>query len=146
MATNASVVLITIGELKLLLPPSDVRSLESVTDLDTSQPALNSIGWVVYMQKRWPVYCLAEDLTIMESVPVERRACVILAMGAGYMGVLCNDLSMQKKIDAQRHELPPAMRMPDTPILYLIEFEKSVACASSSLRLTDYIQKQVLNT
>jgi hypothetical protein len=146
LASNASAALIKIGELNLLLPPSEVRSLESITDLDTSQPALHSIGWVVYMQKRWPVYCLSEDLTIMDVVPIERRACVILLMGAGYIGVLCNDLSMQKNIASQRYELPPAMRLSSSPILYLIEFEQGIACATSTLRLTDYLQKQVLNS
>jgi len=143
---NTSVALLKIGGLSLLLPQSEISSLELATDIDTAAPALHSAGWIVYTQKRWPVYCLTHELGLMEVAPAERRACAILAMGAGYLGIMCDDMMIQKNFVAQQYELPLAMRLPNTPILYLVDYEQGIACASNALRLTAYIGQMVLNT
>ena len=143
---NTSAALLKIGGLNLLLPQSEIRSLELSTDIDTASPALHSAGWIIYAQKRWPVYCLTHELGLMDVVPAERRACAILAMGAGYLGIVCDDMILRKEFVAQHYELPLAMRLPNTPILYLVDYEQGIACASNALRLTAYIGQMVLNT
>jgi len=144
--SNTSAALLKIGGLNLLLPQSEIRTLESATDIEAASPALHSVGWIVYAQKRWPVYCLSAELALMEVAPSERRACAMLAMGAGYLGVMCDDMIIQKDFAAQRYELPVAMRLPDTPILHLVDYEQGIACASNAIRLTAYIEQLVLNT
>lgn len=142
----SSAAILKIGVLNLLLPQSDIRTLESATDIDTTTTVLHSVGWITYTQKRWPVYCLSDELTLMAAAPRERRACAMLAMGAGYLGLMCDDMIMQKNFAAQRYELPAAMRLPDSPILHLVDYEQGIACASNALRMTAYIEQLVLNT
>ncbi len=136
---NATAALLKIGSLNLLLPQGEIRTLESSTDVDLNAPALHSTGWVTYMQKRWPVYCLSETLALMDVVPTERRACAMLALGAGYIGLMCDDMIVLKNFSAQRYELPAAMRLPNTPILYLADYEQGIASVCNANRLTAYI-------
>lgn len=143
--SNTTAALLKITGLNLQLPQGEIRTLESATDVDTAAPALNSIGWIVYAQKRWPVYCLSEELALMAVVPSERRACALLATGAGFIGILCDDMLILKDIAAQRYELPDAMRLPDTPILHLIAYEQGIACVTNAKQLTAFVEQLVLN-
>jgi len=136
--------LLKINGLNLLLPQGDIRTLESASDIDFVAPALHSLGWIAYAQKRWPVYCLSEELSLMVNLPSERRACVMLAMGAGYIGLMCDDMLILKDFAAQQYEIPPVMIEPYTPILYLVTYAESIACASNAHRLTAYIGQLVL--
>lgn len=144
--SSASAALLKIGGLNILLPQSEIRTLESVTDIDIAAPALHSVGWIAYAQHRWPVYCLTDKLALMELAPSERRACVMLAFGAGYIGIMCDDMIIQKDFSPQRYELPLAMKLPNTPIMFMMDYEQDIACASSAMRLTSYIEQLVLNT
>jgi hypothetical protein len=143
---TGSAAILKIGGLKLLLPQSDIRTLESATDIDASATVLHSVGWVTYAQKRWPVYCLSDELRLMAAAPPERRACAMLAMGAGYLGLMCDDMIMQKNYATKHYELPVAMRLPDTPILHFVDYEQGIACASNAMRLTAYIEQLVSTT
>jgi hypothetical protein len=142
---NTTAALIKINNLNLLLPQGEIRTLESSSDVDRAAPALQSVGWVGYMQKHWPVYCLTEQLVLMSAIPPERRACAILTMGAGYIGILCDDMTVIKNFTAKRYELPVAMKLNNTPVLYLAEYEQGVACVCNASKLTAYIERLVLN-
>lgn len=141
--SNSTAALLKINGLNLLLPQGEIRTLESATDIDSAAAALQSVGWILYLSKHWPVYCLTEELTLVEAVPAERRACAMLAMGAGYIGIMCDDMIMLKDFAAQRHELPLAMRLPGTPISHLVAYGEGIACVSKAARLTAYIEQLV---
>jgi len=143
---NSTAALLKIDGLNLLLPQAEIRTLESATDVDTAAPALHSTGWIAYAQKRWPVYCLSDELSLLAAVPPERRACALLAMGSGYIGIMCDDMMILKNFAAQRHELPYAMRLPQTPLLYLVAYEQGIACVSNAMQLTAYIEQLLINT
>lgn len=142
---KTAVSVLKLNSLNLMLPQSDIRSLESASDMDLAAPALSSVGWITYMQKRWPVYCLSDQLALMPHAPVDRRACVILAMGVGFMGIMCDDIVVLKEFSSQQYELPLAMRYPDTPLLHLEKYEQGIACFSNSYRLTSFVEKLVAN-
>jgi hypothetical protein len=144
--SNSTAALLKINGLNLLLPQGEIRTLESATELNTIAPALCSAGWIAYHQKSWPVYCLSEDLSLLQAVPPERRACAMMTMGAGFIGILCDDMIILKDFIAQRHELPQAMKLPATPILHLVNYEQGIACVSNAKQMTAYIEHLVLNT
>jgi hypothetical protein len=137
--------LLKIGRLNLLLPQGEIRTLESASDVDVIAPALHSAGWVAYAQKRWPVYCLSDELTLIAPVPPERRACAMLAIGPGYIGILCDDMIILKDFAAPRFELPVAMKTPDTPIMHLVAYEQGIACVSNAKNMTAYIEQLVFD-
>lgn len=144
--------LIKIDGLNLLLPQGDIRSLELVNDMDIAAPALHSAGWISYANKHWPVYCLSHNLSLMDSVPTTRRACAMLALGAGFIGILCDDMLVLKNIAAQPQPLPPAMHQPEspihpaTPIRYLVAYEQGIACLTDATSFASYVEQLVAKT
>ena len=136
--------LLRIDKLNLLLPQGDVRALESATDIDVTAPALHSVGWIQFAHKRAPVYSLSDDLSLMPDISPERRACAMLTLGSGYIGVLCNDMIILNNFSETRHDLPISMRLSDTPILQLAEYEQGVVCITSAHKLTKYIEQRVV--
>lgn len=143
--SNITAALLKIDGLNLLLPQGEIRTLEPSSDIDTAAPALHSPGWVSYANKRWPVYCLSQELTLVDNVPAQRRACALMTMGAGYLGIMCDDMVVLKDVAAQRYELPVAMRLPSSPILYLVNYEQGIASVSNARQITSYVERLVLN-
>jgi hypothetical protein len=142
---NITAALLKIDGFNLILPQGEIRTLESSTDVDTHSPVLKSTGWVDYANKRWPVYCLTEELILLENIPPQRSVCALLGMGAGYIGIMCDDMTVLKDVAAQRYELPVAMRLPGSPILYLVNYEQGIACVSNARQITAYVERLVLN-
>jgi hypothetical protein len=146
LGLSVTAALLKIDRLNLLLPQVEIRTLESATDIDASSPALHSVGWISYARKRWPVYCLTEELALMAAAPAERRACAMLAMGAGYIGIMCDDMVILKEFSGQRYDLPQAMKLPNTPILHLAAYAEGIASVSNATRLTAYLEQLVANS
>jgi hypothetical protein len=138
--TNVTAALLKISGLRMLLPQREIRALEPAESLVQLDAAPHSVGWLQHAQQRWPVYCLAQDLSLLSVVPRERRACVLLSAGAGYVGILCDDVSVSAQSREQRHELPLAMRRPDTPVLALIAVgDEGVVCVTSAEQLAAHV-------
>lgn len=136
---NAAAVL-KINGLSLLFQQGDVRTLESASDVDGSEPMAHSVGWVNYLRQRWPVFCLSEQLELQDEVPSSRRTCALLALEDGYAGVLCDDVSIIKQLAGTRHEVPPVMRAAVSPIRELVASEHGLLCVSSANHIAAYIE------
>ena len=141
--SGSSVALIKINNLNLILPQGEVRALESVSDIDRTAASFPVLGKIRYAQSSWPVYCLSEEMQFMQDIPQQRRACVLIPVSMGYIGILCDDMIVLKEFKSIPHELPIAMRLPRTPILHLFEYESDIACASNSAKLTAYIEQLI---
>ncbi len=143
--TDAAMAVLNISGLQLALHRSEIRALESAPDIDTNETKPFSVGWVQFKEERWPAYCLSQDLSLLVVVPRERRSCVVLDTGAGYIGILCDSVNLGIQFRPEQYqELPPPMRLPDTPILGLIALEgDDVACASSAEQLVEHVTRQV---
>lgn len=134
-----------IDALDLLIQQSEVRALESASDVDGRDPEKNSVGWILYLQQRWPVYCLSAQLDLQSSVPENRRTCALLALAQGYIGVLCDDISSLQQVSGRLFELPVAMRKIDTPIHGVIVYNQGIACVSDANGLAAYIGLRAKN-
>jgi hypothetical protein len=140
---DASAVVLKIGGLDLMFPQSDIRALESAPDVDASNPKPSSAGWIGYLRQHWPVYCLSDQMDLLDLVPPSRRTCALLATTDGYVGILCDDVSILKQIAGKRHELPTAMKRSGTPILELLPFGGKLLCVSHPASLSAYIEQQI---
>lgn len=141
--TNISAVALKIDGLELLFRQSDIRALESASEVDGSDPGEGSIGWVGYMRQRWPVYCLSSQLGLLSGMPTSRRTCALLALDGGYFGMLCDDATILKQLTGQVHEVPVAMKNADTPVLGLLPAGDKLLCISAPNPLAAYIARQV---
>lgn len=129
-----------INGLSLLFQQGEVRTLESASDVDGSEPRAYSVGWIKYLRQRWPVFCLSEQLELQGAVPSSRRTCALLALEDGYVGVLCDDVSIIKQLAGTRHEVPRVMKTAVTPIRELLAGEHGLLCVSSANQIAAYIE------
>ncbi|MBI5891587.1 MAG: hypothetical protein HZB47_13110 [Nitrosomonadales bacterium] len=140
---DASAVVLKIDSLNLMFPQSDIRALESASDVDANSPGQESTGWIGYLRQRWPVYCLSDQLGLLDLVPPSRRTCALLAIADGYIGILCDDVSILKQVAGKRHAVPPAMKRADSPVLELLPFGDKLLCVSRPASLSAHIGQLV---
>lgn len=133
------VVILAIGELRLILPQADIRTVESISDVATTDKMPKSVGWIKYQGQRWPVVCLSDDLTILDAVPGTRRACVMLALNGAYLGLLCDDARVLVNFSQQSFAVPPSMQAHASPLTGLIQYEQGLACLSDARHLHTFV-------
>ena len=102
--------------LHLLLPHTEVYTLEPRSDVQAGEEGDRTAGWLVADGQSWPVVCFDGDLELTTLVPVERRVCVLLHYGGGYAGVLCEAVATREAEDVQVFPLPPALSASATPV------------------------------
>ncbi len=136
---TAAQALLTIGALRLVLPRGDVCAVEAAADVDSTEPVRRSVGWIPHAQQRWPAYCLDPELALLPFVPPERRACVLLAWGGGYVGLLCDEVGAAKGVLDQEYALPRAMAVPESPISHVAPHDGGIACISDAQRLAAHV-------
>lgn len=108
--------LLTIEHRKLLLPQSEVRTLESVLDIRTKHPPVKGVGWLAFEQHHWTVHGMDASLNPLTEVPANQRICILLTLEEGYFGLLCTDVTTVQRSAVELQPLPLAMTMPHTPI------------------------------
>lgn len=128
-----------IDGLDLLIQQREIRTVESVSDVDGSAPARGSVGWISFAQQRWPVFCLSSRLDLQLEIPAARGTCVLLLLEDGYAGLLCDDVTILKQVSGRLYELPVAMRQRDTPIRGVVSYNQGIACVSDAGSLAAYI-------
>ena len=133
------VVVLSIDGLKLILPQGDIRTVESIGDVELTEKVPQSIGTINYRGQRWPVVCLSHELILLGVVPASRRACVMLACDGNYLGLLCDDARVLVNFMQQSFTMPNSMRTHDSPITSLIQYEQGLACLSNASRLYSYV-------
>lgn len=140
-AANVTASMLKISGLRMMLPQKEIRALEAADDIVRLDAEPPSVGWLHYAQQRWPVYCLSPELALLADIPATRRACVLLSAGDGYVGLLCDDVSISHQ-QSQQHELPPAMCLPNTPLLALAAMDDgSVVSVVSAKRLVAHVAR-----
>ena len=139
MNTNNKVVVLSIDGLKLILPQGDIRTVESISDVELADKIPTSIGTINYRGQRWPVVCLSNELLLLDVVPASRRACVMLAYDGNYLGLLCDDAKVLVNFMPDSFAMPKSMRTDASPIIGLIQYEQALACLSDANHLTSYV-------
>lgn len=141
-AATGTSALLRISSLRLELPQSEICALEAATDVDPLDAPPYSVGWILHAEQRWPVYSLSPELSLLIVIPEERRTCAVLASGQGFLGILCDEAGTIQVSASQRQELPPPMRLADSPVLSLVALENGeVACATTAERIAAHLSR-----
>ncbi len=142
---DATATLLNIGELRLVMPQREVCAVEAAAAMDLLDPAPHAVGWISHEDQPWPVYCLDSGLALLAQVPSQRRACILLQWSGGYVGFLCDDVSVVKQLEGRRYALPSPMVLPHSPIQGLLAHADSLACLTDAPRLTAHILQLALD-
>ena len=127
---TAQYAVLSIGRLGRLIPQYQIHALEPVFDVQRSKGG--ELGWITVAGVRSPVYCLSENLQPIREVSADRHICVLLDMGGGLFGVLCDQVAMLEQAELEIKPLPACIHTPDTPLRGLVLHDKKVLCVTSA--------------
>lgn len=129
-----SFAVLTLGGRKWLLPQAEIRTLESILDIDREVRIPHSVGAVAFGKEWWPVYCLSGELQILPQLPDDRRACPLLSNGADRFGLICERVDGLAK-PPRLFALPACMRLPGSPIQALAWLDDGLGCVTTTEHL-----------
>ena len=135
-------VVLTFAGMPLVLPDTDVYTLEPSSDVQPGGEADGVAGWIQADGRRWPVVCLDQNLGMTTLVPAERRVCVLLHHEAGYAGVLCEAVTTLEAESCRSLSLPPVLSTPGSPVRGLVQQEGFLGCLTSSAALLGSLSLQ----
>ncbi len=138
-ADTARFAALDLGHLSLLLPQHEIRTLETVLDVEGAGADTDAACWVGLDGERWPVYCLSVDLEALPAIPAERRICVVLHHKEGCFGLVCEQVGNLARNEFDLLAVPVCMRMPETPIRALAVQGEQVHCVTTSADLAGFL-------
>lgn len=140
--TRSRYVRLAVDALSLVVPQSEIHTLEPLADVATDAASQGSVGWITAEGQRWPVYCFSKELTPMKTVPAGRRICVLVADGGRYFGLLCDQVQTLEGDQFLEWPLPECMKGPSSPVSSLILQGEKVYGMTTAAALAAYIGYQ----
>jgi len=126
---------------RLLLPQAEIRSLEPLLDVQAALAEFpGSIGAILFEGERWPVYGVDRELALLDVPPPTRRVCVMLSLGEGYLGMLCDQIAPFGSSNPALQPLPACMARPDSPVHALVVYEGEISVVTTTARLWAFLQ------
>ena len=108
-----------------LLPPDEVRTVESALAMDPAVRAPHSLGAIAFAGAWWPVYGLSGELRLLLQWPEQRRVCLLLDNGADRFGLVADEFEMLNP-PPPLFVVPACMAPSDGPIRALARFETRI--------------------
>jgi len=102
--SNAYYVIMTLDKLNLVVPQTHIYGLEPTLDVAFSKET--SVGSIKVETTTYPVYSLSDNLTLLDSVPIHRRICVLLHTSTPISGTDIQNFFLPPTIDKTMDELP----------------------------------------
>lgn len=124
----------------LLLPQSEIRNLEPVLDLRTTDRPAQGVGWIFFEHNDWPVYSLDDNLTPQSEPLATQRICVLVNYHDGYFGLMCRNVITLSGTVLRLWPLPAMMTSSESPIQGLARYENYTSLVSTAADLATYLQ------
>jgi len=137
-------VLLVFDNCYLFIPQDEVQSVEIVADIQLNQTGKAEIGKFVGHGLEALIYCLADDLSIMQKMPSSREYFILLKTEGNPLGIVCDDVENINLTKEHLHpqDLPPVMRMKGSPIRQLLFYQDNMSCICDGATLVKYINAQ----
>jgi hypothetical protein len=128
--------LLSIGGHALLLPQREMGIMAPVQDIKmVGRRASGAVGWLSFMGRRWPVYCLDEAWRPRPHLAPGQRICALVKLGTDYFGLVCAHVALVPSSALHICPVPAAMAIPDAPFHGLSRYADSVALVSTASAL-----------
>lgn len=122
--------------LNLMIPQSDIYSLEPATDLIANHDSSHVIGFLYEHAKQWPIYALSSALVPLANKPHSYRIIVLMKNVTQAYGLLCEQIYALKGEQISLHTLPAIMQSSASPLTHLAQYDEQVHCVSSAQLLS----------
>jgi hypothetical protein len=122
--------------LQLLIPQTDVYSLEPVVDM-TPAADIGSVGQIITQSGEvWSLYAFSSELNLLSSCPESYRIVILMKNIQPVYGLLCEQVSTILRNDISIHAIPTAVYNEASPLLALALYGGDVRYISSAVALT----------
>jgi hypothetical protein len=139
--TGDEFVRIALGKSRLLLPASELLSIESATGISPSHEHPGSCGHIMLNNKELPVYAFDDDLQQKPVMDNPKQMCVCLDNGRDQFGIICDHAGKVILDNMKLHELPVCMQRPDSLIRVVGEKDNNLYCITSTADLMQLVRQ-----
>lgn len=124
----------------LFVPQDEVDSVEIIADVQVDPTSDGAIGWFSEHHEPSPVFCLANDLSLLLELPENREYLVLLKSEEHALGITCDEVDNinLKQEHLYLTDLPVSMKIPESPLSKLLIYQDKIACVSSGPALVKY--------
>ena len=109
----------------LVMPQSDIVSIESLHELSSQFDNPLSIGKLKLQGKDVPVFCFSENMDFLTYHPVDRVQCVIIKYNTVLFGIVCCELQNKVLNTLCIEDIPPLMQKINMPITHFCLYKAS---------------------
>ncbi len=139
-------IVLTLSGFNLVLPQSDVYTLESRSDMLPAPGEDRTAGRINADDQSWPVVCFGNDFEVTTIPPEESRICVLLHHAGNYVGLLCEAVQALDREQAEIFSLPPALRAEGSPVRGLVIAEHFFGLLTGSAELAALFPDVVMSS
>jgi hypothetical protein len=128
--------LLTFAGLRLLIPQSDIRSLEPALDITPCFEPIGSVGQLTQEGAVWSLYALSSELSLLPDCPDNYRIVILMKNVQSRYGLLCEDIETIARSQMSIHSVPAIMNAENSPLLAFAIYEDQVLYISSASALS----------
>ena len=128
---------------QLLIPQTDIYSLEPTVDMQASIASNGSIGQIEQQANSWFLYALDDHLNLLGYCPETYHIAILFKNVQPVYGLICEQINTIARSEITIHPLPAAMYSTDTPLLALALMENKVCYISSASALSRLIPQDI---
>lgn len=127
-----------IAESELLLPQTDVMSIESVYEINHSSELKTAAGSIYRQGSVIDVFCLSPSLDLLQEIPESYTQCVIMSESEGVYALLCQEVRNLELDDIHFEPLPVCMNHSNMPLTHLAVYGESESESQDRLGLVTH--------
>lgn len=114
---------ICIDKDEFLIDQDEALTFESIPELDSRNKPRYSLGTFSVNGQETPVYCLSDELALIDHIPEGRDRCVVLRKGDLRIGLLCREFKGLDYIMFNIDNMPECMAQSASPISALCVYQ-----------------------
>jgi hypothetical protein len=112
-------VTLVFGGLKLLIPQSDIYSLEPTVDMTPDVTHIGSVGQLKQSGETWALYAFSPELILLNSCPETYHIAILMKNVHPLYGLLCEQVDTIDLSQIIIHPVPAVMNAHNSPLLAL---------------------------
>jgi len=127
----------------LFVPQDEVESVEIIADVQVDPTSQGAIGWFSEHHEPSPVFCLANDFSLLLELPENREYLVLFKSEEQALGITCDEVENinLKQEHLYLTDLPVSMKIPESPLSKLLIYQDKIACVCSGAALIKHCLK-----
>lgn len=129
-----------IGDSELLLPQTDVISIESIYELNHSSETKTAAGSIYRQGRVIDVYCLTASLELVQDIPESYTQCAVISEPKGVYALLCQEVRNLQLSDIHFEPLPVCMSHSGMPLTHLAVYGDSESDGRARLGVVSHAE------